>query len=366
MAEVRLQKLWKIYGGVVQAVKELNLVCNDKEFLCLLGPSGCGKSTTLRMVAGLEIATQGRVFIAGKDVTNTPPKDRDIAMVFENYALYPHLTVYENIAMPLKVRGLSPAEVDQKVKAAAEVLHITDLLGRRTVRLGGGQKQRVGIGRAIVRNPAVFLMDEPISHLEAQLRAQMRVELKRLHIEVESTTIYVTHDQLEALALADRIAVMNLGVLQQVGTAAELFDRPANQFVASFIGTPPMNFINCELITQNDEVRVRGEGFEVPLSPAMRQKLLARKAVGKLQLGIRPLDLAISRTEGAKTSVAAQTFVYEPQGETCQVTVEIDGQSLSAEADGDFVTEPGDKVWIGFNPDRLHLFEASSGENVAL
>ena len=238
MADVKLQNLWKIYGGTVVAVKDFTLQCHDKEFLCLLGPSGCGKSSTLRMIAGLEPVTSGEVFIGGRNVTAVPPKDRDIAMVFENYALYPHLSVYDNFAMPLKVRGFSKTEIDQKVRQAADILHMTDLLDRRTVRLGGGQKQRVGIGRAIVRNPAVFLMDEPISHLEAQLRAQMRVELKRLHIEVEATTIYVTHDQLEAMALADRIAVMNFGVLQQVGTPAELFDQPANQFVAGFIGLP--------------------------------------------------------------------------------------------------------------------------------
>jgi len=366
MADVRLEKVWKIYGGVVEAVRELDLECRTKEFLCLLGPSGCGKSTTLRMIAGLENVTRGDVYIGGRKVTSVPPRDRDIAMVFENYALYPHLTVYDNIAMPLRVRNMSKSEVDQKVRHAAEVLHITDLLGRRVVRLGGGQKQRVGIGRAIVRSPSVFLMDEPISHLEAQLRAQMRVELKRLHIEVEATTIYVTHDQLEAMALADRIAVMNLGELQQVGTPSELFDRPVNQFVAGFVGTPPMNFLTCELAAQGDQMFAQGSGFRILLPEATRARLLSSKASGKMQLGIRPLDLTVAKAAGSQTSVAAKTFVYEPHGESCQVTVEIDGQLLSIEADGDFVTGAGEPAWIGFKSDKLHLFDSVTGANLVL
>jgi len=264
------------------------------------------------------------------------------------------------------VRNMSKSEVDQKVRHAAEVLHITDLLGRRVVRLGGGQKQRVGIGRAIVRSPSVFLMDEPISHLEAQLRAQMRVELKRLHIEVEATTIYVTHDQLEAMALADRIAVMNLGELQQVGTPSELFDRPVNQFVAGFVGTPPMNFLTCELAAQGDQMFAQGSGFRILLPEATRARLLSSKASGKMQLGIRPLDLTVAKAAGSQTSVAAKTFVYEPHGESCQVTVEIDGQLLSIEADGDFVTGAGEPAWIGFKSDKLHLFDSVTGANLVL
>jgi multiple sugar transport system ATP-binding protein len=366
MAEVRLQNVWKVYGGTVEAVKGVNLVCHDKEFLCLLGPSGCGKSSTLRMIAGLESVTQGEVFIGGRNVTHVPPKDRDIAMVFENYALYPHLTVYDNIAMPLKVRGFSKAEIDAKVRHAAKILHMTDLLDRRTVRLSGGQKQRVGIGRAIVRNPAVFLMDEPISHLEAQLRAQMRVELKRLHLEVEATTVYVTHDQLEAMALADRIAVMNFGVLQQVGTPTELFDKPANQFVAGFIGSPPMNFLSCELVREGDEMFVQGQGYKVALPAETKQKLLLRGKDGSLILGIRPLDVRIAQSADEATPIAAQTFVYEPQGETCQVTVQLDGQLLSVETSGDFFTQAGETAWIGFDTAKLHLFDSKTGVNLVV
>ncbi len=288
-------------------------------------------------------------------------------MVFENYALYPHLTVYDNIAMPLKVRGHSKAEIDAKVQHAAEILHMTDLLDRRTVRLSGGQKQRVGIGRAIVRNPAVFLMDEPISHLEAQLRAQMRVELKRLHIEVQATTVYVTHDQLEAMALADRIAVMNFGVLQQVGTPAELFDKPANQFVAGFIGTPPMNFLSCELVQEGEELFAQGQSYKIALPAATRQKLSSWGSDNRsLTLGIRPLDLRIAKSLSEATPVGAQTFVYEPQGETCQVTVQLDGQLLGIEASGDFFTEAGEQVWIGFDTDKLHLFDPKTGVNLVL
>lgn len=366
MAEVRLRNLWKIYGGTVEAVKDLNLECRDKEFLCLLGPSGCGKSTTLRMIAGLEQVTRGDIFIGGRNVNAVPPKDRDIAMVFENYALYPHLTVYDNIAMPLKVRGLSRSEIDEKVRRAADILHMTDLLDRRTVKLGGGQKQRVGIGRAIVRNPAVFLMDEPISHLEAQLRAQMRVELKRLHIEVEATTIYVTHDQLEAMALADRIAVMNFGVLQQVGTPAELFDRPVNEFVAGFIGTPPMNFLDCEVAEEGGAMFIRGEGFNIPLPAEQRAKLIERAVRGNMRLGIRPLDLRISKSDGVDTPIPAIAFVYEPQGEACQVTVQLNGQLLGIQAAGDFHAQSGEQVWIGFDAKKMHLFDASTGANLVV
>jgi len=366
MAEVKLQDLWKVYGGTVEAVKGVNLVCHDKEFLCLLGPSGCGKSSTLRIIAGLESATRGDLFIGGRNVTHAPPKDRDIAMVFENYALYPHLTVYDNIAMPLKVRGHSKAEIDVKVRHAAEILHMTDMLDRRTVRLSGGQKQRVGIGRAIVRNPAVFLMDEPISHLEAQLRAQMRVELKRLHLEVQATTVYVTHDQMEAMALADRIAVMNFGVLQQVGTPTELFDQPANQFVAGFIGTPPMNFLSCELAQEGEDLFAQGQGYKIALPAKTKQKLSNRGGDGLLNLGIRPLDVRVAQSPGEMTPVGAQTFVYEPQGETCQVTVQLGNQMLGIEASGDFFTQMGEPVWIGFDTSKLHLFDPKTGDNLAL
>ena len=241
MATIELRHVWKKYGEV-QAVRDLSLTCRDGEFMCLLGPSGCGKSSTMRMVAGLEKITAGDLLMDDRRVNDVPARDRDIAMVFENYALYPHLNVFDNIAMPL--RRLARREIDLRVREVAEILSITPLLLRRIQNLSGGQKQRVGIGRAIVREPRLFVMDEPISHLEARLRADMRTELKRLHHRLGVTTLYVTHDQLEAVALADRIAVMNLGELQQVGSPSELFDFPANEFVAGFIGSPAMNILS--------------------------------------------------------------------------------------------------------------------------
>lgn len=243
MATVELRRVWKKYGDV-EAVRDLSLTCEDGEFLCLLGPSGCGKSSTMRMVAGLETITAGDLLMDGRRVNHVSPRERDIAMVFENYALYPHMNVYDNIATPLRARRLPSAEIERRVHAIAEILSIVDLLPRRIQNLSGGQKQRVGIGRAIVREPRLFIMDEPISHLDARLRADMRTELKRLHRRLGVTTLYVTHDQLEAVALADRIAVMHLGVLQQVGRPAELFDGPVNEFVAGFIGSPPMNMLS--------------------------------------------------------------------------------------------------------------------------
>jgi len=235
MATIELRHVWKKYGEV-EAVRDLSLTCRDGEFLCLLGPSGCGKSSTMRMVAGLEQITAGDLLIDNRRVNEVPARERDIAMVFENYALYPHLNVYDNIAMPLRARRIPRGEIERRIREVAEILSIVQLLPRSIKNLSGGQKQRVGIGRAIVRHPRLFIMDEPISHLEARLRADMRTELKRLHRRLGVTTLYVTHDQLEAVALADRVAVMQSGVLQQVGSPAELFDRPANEFVAGFIG----------------------------------------------------------------------------------------------------------------------------------
>lgn len=366
MANVSLRHIWKRYNSKVEAVKDLNLECKDKEFLCLLGPSGCGKTSTLRMIAGLESITSGDLFIGDSRVNDIAPKDRNIAMVFENYALYPHLTVYENIAIPLKVRGVDSGQIDRKVREVAAILQITDLLNRRTTNLSGGQKQRVGIGRAIVRNPAVFLMDEPISHLDAQLRAQMRGELKRLHVNLEATTVYVTHDQLEAMALADRIAVMNLGVLQQVGTPEELFDRPLNTFVAGFIGTPPMNFLGCWLEKGGDGPSLNGEGFVLPITDQMASRIADRKSEGELLLGIRPMDVQLGHAQGGSLTIPAETYVVEPAGEVCQVTVRIKGHMVRAETDAGFVTRPGETVWIGMDLDRIHLFDGQTGLNLLI
>jgi multiple sugar transport system ATP-binding protein len=243
MAEIILKNVYKSYGDV-KIVKDFNLEIKDKEFCILVGPSGCGKTTTLRMVAGLEDITAGDIFIDGKRVNDVPPKDRDIAMVFQNYALYPHMTVYQNMAFALKLKGYDKAEIDKRVKEAADILGISHLLDRKPKQLSGGQRQRVAVGRAIVRKPKVFLFDEPLSNLDAKLRVQMRAELKKLHERLQSTMIYVTHDQTEAMTMGDKICVMKDGIIQQVAGPLELYDKPANKFVAGFIGTPPMNFFN--------------------------------------------------------------------------------------------------------------------------
>ena len=267
MAEIQIKDLCKNFGKV-KAVIDLNLGIKDKEMLCLLGPSGCGKTTSLRMVAGLERPTSGTIHIGGKDVTNLPPRDRDIAMVFENYALYPQMTVFENIAFPLKVKEVPEIEIKEKVMKAAGILEIQDLVDRNINQLSGGQKQRVAMGRAIVRNPSVFLMDEPISHLDAQLRAHMRGEIKRLQKDLGTTMIYVTHDQLEAMSMADRVAIMNFGVLQQLGTPDEIFNEPVNEFVAGFIGDPPINFINGSLIEDSGRISIGTRSYIRPFLSA--------------------------------------------------------------------------------------------------
>jgi multiple sugar transport system ATP-binding protein len=364
MAQVLLRHVYKTYAGTVEAVKDLNLECRDKEFLCLLGPSGCGKTSTLRMIAGLERVTRGDILIGERRVNDVPPRDRDIAMIFENYALYPHLTVYDNIAMPLKARKFPKAEIDARVRQAAEVLDMVDLLPHRTTQLSGGQKQRVGIGRAIVRRPSLFLMDEPISHLEAQLRAQMRAELKRLHKQAEATTIYVTHDQLEAMALADRIAVMHLGLLQQVATPQELFDQPANEFVAGFIGSPPMNFADGRLIADDGSLRLLGEGLDLALPPKMANVLRQRTAPESLRLGIRPIDLNLAFERRGPAAVPGQVYAWEPLGDSALAHVTIGPAQFIVQADPGRPAEPGTAAWVEFTLDRVHLFDPQTGQNL--
>lgn len=366
MAKVTLHNVWKIYDNGVEAVKELNLECPDKAFLCLLGPSGCGKSSTMRMIAGLEKISSGEIFIGDRLVNYIPPRDRDIAMVFENYALYPHLTVYENIAMPLRVRKFEKEEINRRVVEAAKILDIEDLLPRRIRRLSGGQKQRVGIGRAIVRSPAVFIMDEPISHLEAKLRAQMRAELKRLHNQLEATTIYVTHDQLEAIALADYIAVMNFGELQQFGAPEDLYENPANHFVAGFLGTPPMNFIEGHFERSDGDLWFRNEHFNLCLDKFTRAKLDAVKSVENITLGVRPQDIHISKTRDENHDIKSRTFIWELQGEKNQAVLEIGRHHFIAEAEADFVSQTGEDVWIQVNLDHIHFFDSSTGKNILI
>lgn len=361
MAEIRIDQVWKYYGKTV-AVKDLNLVCADGEFLSVLGPSGCGKSSTLRMLAGLEHISSGEITFAGKRVNDLPPKDRDIAMVFENYALYPHRTVYKNIGNSLRLRHMPAAEIDQRVKKAAEMLEIGHLLDRRPQELSGGQKQRVAIGRAIVREPQLFLFDEPIAHLDAKLRAHMRGEIKHLQRTLGTSMIYVTHDQLEALSMADKIAVMHEGVLQQFGTPGEIYDHPVNEWVAGFVGEPPMNFVDCALEQRTDELFVTHPSFALPMTAEQRTKLENAGGAAMARLGIRPDDVGIALDQ-ADGGFEAKVFITEPIGGDMLVDTELaDGRRMLVRTKPDFPGRAGDTCYLTFNTSRWHLFASTDGK----
>ena len=344
MAELSLQHLDKIYDNKVQAVFDFNLDIKDGEFIVLVGPSGCGKSTTLRMVAGLEDISRGNLIIDGKDVTRMPPKDRDIAMVFQNYALYGHMTIYENMAFSLVLRKENKNVIHQKVMAAAEILGLTEQLNKKPKQLSGGQRQRVAMGRAIVRNPKVFLFDEPLSNLDAKLRGAMRREIMLLHKRLGSTMIYVTHDQTEALTLADRIVWMSMGYVQQIGTPLELYDTPANLFVASFIGRPPMNLFDVEV----SKDKLVGDGFEYALS-AEQQKLLSGYIGKKIVLGVRPEHVV----EGG--NITLNVTNNENLGQNTLVHGHIGKKLVVAKIRRWCTYKYGDVVSVGF--DTVHFFD---------
>ncbi len=361
MASVSIRNVWKYYGKTV-AVRDLNLECPENEFLCILGPSGCGKSSTLRMLAGLEHISAGDVFFGERRVNDLAPKDRDIAMVFENYALYPHKTVFDNMANPLRLRKMDDAAARERVMRAATMLEIDGLLDRRPAQLSGGQKQRVAIGRAIVREPQLFLFDEPIAHLDAKLRAHMRGELKHLQRRLSTTTIYVTHDQLEALSMADHIAVMHEGVLQQFGTPGEIYNHPVNEWVASFVGEPPMNFVDCTLERSGDRLTLSHPTFAVPVT-AEQQKLLdgAADASG-LRMGIRPDDVEISLERPAEAAAEASIFVTEPLGSDMLVEVELGDSRFLVKTDPDFRGSIGERCYLTFHTGRWHAFSRQNGQ----
>lgn len=313
MAEVILKDVCKVYDGGVLAVDKVNIEVKDREFVVLVGPSGCGKSTTLRMVAGLEDISSGELLIDGKLVNDVPPKDRDIAMVFQNYALYPHMTVYENMAFGLKIRKFPKEEIDQRVKEAAKILDIEELLDRKPKALSGGQRQRVAVGRAIVRKPKVFLFDEPLSNLDAKLRVQMRAEISGLHNKLKATMIYVTHDQVEALTMADKIVVMKLGVIQQIGAPLELYNEPNNKFVAGFIGSPPMNFMEVLIEKKADGLYANEGTFSLKLDSACEKKLASY--VGKsVTMGMRPENVTFAQKATAGVTINGTVSVVEPLG----------------------------------------------------
>ncbi len=360
MAAVSIADVWKYYGKTV-AVKELNLDIRNNEFMCILGPSGCGKSSTLRMLAGLEFISSGDVFFDDVRVNDLPPRDRDIAMVFENYALYPHKTVFENMANPLKLRKVPREEIGKRVRWAAEMLEIGDLLKRKPVELSGGQKQRTAIGRAIVREPKVFLFDEPIAHLDAKLRSHMRGELKHLQRRLETTTVYVTHDQLEGMSMADRIAVMHEGVLQQLGTPGEIYNHPENEFVAGFVGEPPMNLLDCTLEGTDAGPALAHPGFRLPLSGRQAERLSACRAGTRVRVGIRPDDLRIAPSADGALEFPGEVFVTEPLGGDMVVEANVGGDRITVKAKIGPMGGPGEPCRIAFDTDKLHVFDSDSG-----
>jgi len=357
MAEITLQHLRKTYGKVV-AIKDLSLDIKDGEFLVLLGPSGCGKTTTLRALAGLEMLDRGRVIIGGHDVTALPPGKRGIAMVFQSYAVFPHMRVYDNIVFGLRMRGVSPGEQRKRAEEGAELLQIASLFDRYPAQLSGGQRQRVAVARAIVMQPDVLLMDEPLSNLDALLRLHMRAELKRIHREVRSTTVYVTHDQVEALSLGDRIAVMLEGEIVQCDTPARIYNAPANRFVGSFIGSPPMNFLSGTLRTVDGRLTIERDGARIPLPPA--RKVTAAPVDGTVLVGIRPEHIEVTAAP-APEAIAGRVVVLEPIGAQQLLTVRVGGDTVKVTTSPEFQADAGEQIWLRFNPDRIRLMDAHTG-----
>ena len=354
MAEVLLKGVGKVYEGNVRAAKDVNITVEDREFVVLVGPSGCGKSTTLRMIAGLEDITEGEVSIDGKIVNDVPPKDRDIAMVFQNYALYPHMTVYDNMAFGLKIRKFSKEEISKRVGDAAKILDIEELLERKPKALSGGQRQRVAVGRAIVRQPKVFLFDEPLSNLDAKLRVTMRAEISSLHSRLNATMIYVTHDQVEAMTMADKIVVMKDGLVQQIGSPLELYNNPANRFVAGFIGSPPMNFMNVEVKEEGGKIIIDEGTFSLEA----KNSDLLKKYVGKsVSFGIRPEDLHYSEKEVPGSTITAKVAVVEPLGAEIHVYLNTDNHQFIARTGPELELKVDQKIFFSIDFSKATFFD---------
>ena len=388
MAKVVIKHLTKRFGKVVAADK-VDLEVRDKEFVVLLGPSGCGKTTILRCIAGLETPEEGEIYIGDRLVNELEPKERDIAMVFQTYALYPHMTVFQNLAFPLENASVPKAQIKEKVEATAKLLRIEKLLDRRPKQLSGGQRQRVALGRAMVREPQVFLMDEPLSNLDAKLRVYMRAELKKLQKELGITTVYVTHDQVEAMTMGDRVAVLNLGALQQFGRASEIYFHPINVFVAGFIGTPPTNFFDCTLIKEEPFVFDAG-AFRYPVPEPMREE--AEGWPSSLVVGIRPQDIKVHAKAQAASirqavkkgkapsgeklgKVVASTFplqflvkaaleIDEPLGDRQVLDLRVGDYLVKALVSPDFKAELGDELWLEFPSDKLYVFDKKNGQTL--
>jgi multiple sugar transport system ATP-binding protein len=364
MAELKLDNIYKIYDNKVTAVEDFNLHIQDKEFIVFVGPSGCGKSTTLRMIAGLEEISKGDFYIDGKRVNDVPPKDRDIAMVFQNYALYPHMTVYDNMAFGLKLRKFPKDEIDRRVQEAAKILGLEPYLDRKPKALSGGQRQRVALGRAIVRDAKVFLMDEPLSNLDAKLRVQMRAEIAKLHRRLDTTTIYVTHDQTEAMTMATRLVVMKDGIIQQVGAPKEVYENPENVFVGGFIGSPSMNFFTGKL----EEGKFTNNNSSIAIPEGKMKVLRAQGYVGKdIILGVRPEDLHdepvfIDASQGA--TVKATVEVSELTGAETMIYSQFEGQDFVARVDSRTDVTPGQVIELAFDMNKVHFFDADTESRI--
>jgi multiple sugar transport system ATP-binding protein len=366
MASVRLNGVTKIFPPDVRAIDNISLDVPDKQFLVLVGPSGCGKSTTLRAIAGLEEVTKGEIYIDDKMVNDVPPKNRNIAMVFQNYALYPHMTVYKNMAFGLKLRRMPKAEIDQRVKETADILGIRHLLDRKPKALSGGERQRVAVGRAIVRKPKVFLFDEPLSNLDAKLRVQMRAELSKLHQRLQTTMIYVTHDQVEAMTMGDRIVVLKDGIVQQIDNPINLYDHPATVFVAGFIGSPPMNFFNGAIESENGSLFFNEGKFKVQVSREHKEKV-APYAGRKILFGIRPEDISPKGTVGGPTAgrqVTSTIEVVEPMGSEVYLYLNTGINSYIARVKSHPKSGIRQSIDMVFDMDKAHFFDPETEKAV--
>lgn len=362
MARVLLDNVTKVFDGGVQAVSNATVDIKDREFCILVGPSGCGKSTTLRMIAGLEEITSGNITIGDQVVNDLPPKDRDIAMVFQNYALYPHMSVYDNMAFGLKIRKYPKEEIKRRVTEAAQILNIEQLLDRKPKALSGGQRQRVAVGRAIVRKPKVFLFDEPLSNLDAKLRVQMRAEISRLHSSLQATMIYVTHDQIEAMTMGDRIVVMRDGIIQQIGNPLELYNNPENRFVAGFIGSPPMNFANVMVSQSGDDIILDEGDFQIKVND--NQKAPLKPYIGKeVVMGIRPEDVGYVQS-ASKAKIKMKVDVVEPLGSEILLYTSTKSCQMVCRVDPDKTFKVNDEVELEANINKLKIFDMETEQTL--
>jgi ABC-type sugar transport system ATPase subunit len=366
MAKIRWENLTKDFGKVI-AVNNLNLECEDGEFMALLGPSGCGKTTTLRMTAGLETPTSGEIYFDHQPINKLSPRERNVAMVFENYALYPHKSVFKNIAYPLELRSMPKADIEKKVLHAAKILEIETLLDRSPRQISGGQKQRVGIARALVREPSAFMMDEPLSHLDAKLRAYMRAELKRLQKDLGITTVFVTHDQLEAITMADRVALINFGFLQQYGPPHELYQSPANVFVARFIGEPAMNLLPCEIHTEGEQAQLVGKNLKLSLPPAMYRSMVDKTTSRKVLIGVRPQHLKIhlgNEISKDHNVLSGTVYVSELLGTELLVRVRVGEDLIQAQTEDSYDFKMDQSISLEIPPDRFFIFDAETEQRI--